>query len=265
MRAFPFSWMIALLTSFLWLRDASAADITLTTSDQKQIHAWYEPAPNSTKAVILVHGENRSSADWKFLVPKLVKAGFRVLAVDLRGQGVNAKAGAPALTEADWKACERDVLAAADYLAKQGVKETSVVGANLGASLALRVGAQRAEIKNVVLLSPGLNVKGVTLDDSLKSWGNRPLLIVVSQEDSYSAKTSLLLYAEHMGRKHMQLYNGAGSGATMLNREPTLEGLLSSWLLGTFVVEDQLGGESGDIKIGGGERIETSGPRLPGH
>jgi acetyl esterase/lipase len=256
--------LFAILTLVLTTSSARAAEITLTTADQRQIHAVYEGQAKGGRGVLLIHGEGRSATDWKFLVPKLSKSGFKVLAVDLRGHGGSAAAGGPDLSEADWLATDHDVKAALDYLLKQGVTEPSVIGAGVGANLALRLSARQPDVRNLILLSPGLSTKGLRIEDSLKGYGSRPLLIVVSQEDTYSAKTALLLYAEAMGRKHMQIYNGAGNGALMLNREPTLEGLIGSWLQGTFEMDTSLPGATG-LRIGGDERIETTGPPAPGH
>jgi pimeloyl-ACP methyl ester carboxylesterase len=240
---------------------ARAEDVTLVAADQVRVHASYEAADKATRGVVLVHAENRGSSDWKFLVPKLAKAHFQVVALDLRGQGANATAGAPPPTDADFLASEADVTAAIAFLRGKGASEIAVVGAGIGANLALKAASKAADVKNAVLLSPGLSLHGVTVADALTAWGKRPLLLVVSQEDAYAAKTALLLDGQAAGPKHLQIYTGAGSGVTMLNREPSLEGLLVSWLLGTSDTPGQTD-PARTIQVGTGDRIETTGPAL---
>jgi pimeloyl-ACP methyl ester carboxylesterase len=240
---------------------ALAEDITLVASDNVKVHASYESNAKAVRGVVLVHGENRASSDWKFLVPKLVQARFHVVAPDLRGQGANAASGARPPSDADFQASEADVMAAIDFLRHKGVTDIAVVGAGLGANLALRAASKTTDVKNLVLLSPGLTLHGVAIADALSTYGTRPLLVVASQDDAYAAKSAVLLDSQATGPKHLQIYTGAGSGVTMLNREPTLEGLLLSWLLGTYSLDEQVD-PSKAIKVGTGDKIETSGPRL---
>ena len=48
---------------------------------------------------------------------------------------------------------------------------TAIIGASIGANMALVTAANEAEIDTVVLLSPGLDYFGVTTDE-LRSWNN---------------------------------------------------------------------------------------------
>ena len=114
-------------------------------------------------------------------------------------------------------------------------------------------------------LSPGLNVKGHTAADAMDSYGRRPALLVASNEDKYSARTVHYLEQRAIGQIHVEMLEKAGRGTKMLNRDPSLEGLLLSWLLGSFDLGE------GDIvtprpaieaEVG---TVETSGNKLPSH
>lgn len=255
------------LFSLLLCGNARAADVTLTTKDGQKLHAVYEtPAKTGIiQGVVLVHGDKRSANDWKFLVTKLSKAGFQVIAPDLRGHGANVAAGTapPTLTESQYQAMIQDVTAAMDYLRSKGVKNISLMGATLGANLALQAGAGAKDVTNMVMLSPGLTYQGVTTSDALARYGDRPILMVVSKDDGYAAKSALVLEAQAKGKKHLEIYTSAGSGAVMLNREPGLEGLLLSWLLGSYDLgTQQTEGTDTRIDVGSDKAIETTGDKL---
>ncbi len=214
---------------------ASADDVKLRSGDGKRIHAVHTPVEASTRGVVLVHMEGRSARDYRFLVERLNRSGFQTVAVDLRGHGANLDEGEekPELTEEDWWAARGEIAAAVDFLRKQGVTEISLLGASVGANLAAHVAAADPEVRNLVLLSPGIQIEGVTVADAVKAYGQRPMLIAVSEEDRYSAKSALVLDSDALGDHHLEVYRSAGHGTVMLTKAPGLEPLVLSWLLGT--------------------------------
>ncbi len=244
------------------IQPALAADVQLQTADGLQLHGVHEAVAGSSRAVLLVHGERRTANDWKFLQAKLQHKGFATLAIDLRGHGDSQPVGVPPLPDETYQAMTADVEAGLAYLRQQGATEILLVGADLGANLVLTAGAQAADATNAVLLSPGLKIHGIRADAALKVWGERSVLFVVSNDDPYSAKSALLLDAQARGNKHMEIYTGAGKGATMLNREPACEGLVMAWLLGAYdLTTDQA--RTGGLKIEETSgALETDGPTM---
>ena len=91
------------------------------------------------------------------------------------------------------------------------------------------------------------------------------MLIVASEDDSYAAKTGMVLDERAKGQHHFELLKAAGHGTKMLNREPHLEGLVLSWLVGTYELEP---GElvmprpASDAQVG---TVETTGDKLDTH
>ncbi len=263
--------ILTALLAILLADDVQARDITLTSSDGTQLHAVYnEPAANKNclGAVVLIHAEKRQAADWKYLSNRLNQLGFKTIAPDLRGHGQNIPEDAPAPTiqDSDYQAMVDDVRAALDYMASGEPEKLVAMGASLGANLVMHAAAADERVSNVILLSPGLNYHGVTSADALRQYGEREILIVVSDEDHYSAKTGLLLISEAAGESRLEVYHEAGHGTTMLNREPALEGLIVSWLLGTHHMDaDSMFLPNPTMDLGNEEDIETTGPRLPAH
>ena len=81
----------------------------------------------------------------------------------------------------------------------------------------------------VALLSPGLDYRGVTTEEQLVAYGGRPLLLVASEDDPYSAD-SVRALAEAAEGATVQLYDDAGHGTNMFATEPELTGLIVGWL-----------------------------------
>ena len=213
---------------------AQAADITLDSSEGVTLAADFEEASGATTGVVLVHMEKRKAADWRFLTARLNRAGFTTLAVDLRGHGDNIGEGEskPTLTDDDYAAMTDDVRAAVLYLREQGYEQVALVGAGVGANLSAQVAAREEAVSNLVLLSPGLELQGVSSGEAVKSYGERPMLIVVSDNDTYAAKSSLVLDGSAQGPHHLEVLTAAGQGTKMLNNAPELEPTIEGWLLG---------------------------------
>lgn len=239
----------------------AASSVQLRTSDGLVLHALADVPRGATKGVILVHMAGRSSADWAYFAERLDKGGLATIAPDLRGNG-RSKSARPHLTDADYPAMVADVEAAAGWLRSHGITEIECAGASLGANLCLAAAAVDKGIVNVVMLSPGLNYKGITTGDKISAYGDRPILFVASSEDTYSARSANLLDQRAKGQHLYELLDGAGHGTRMLNRDPNLEGLVMSWLLGTYTLASgKLVVPKPDIPAST-DKIETTGKKL---
>lgn len=236
-------------------------DVTLKTSDGQSLHATIEKSAGSKKGVVLVHMEGRSSEDWQYVGEHFARSGLATIAPDLRGHGKN---GVRDLSDADYKAMTADVAAAIGWLRQQGAEQVSCVGASLGANLCLQAAATDPGVVNVVMLSPGLNIKGVTSNDALPGYADRPLLLISSQQDIAGVRSAELLEKSAQGQKHLEVVGAEGKGTRLLTQNAGLEGLIQSWLLGTYQLK------SGEIvmpKPPGIDpgTVETTGKKLPGH
>ena len=203
--------------------------ITLTTDDGMELHGKFFEA-ESSKAVILLHMLGRQHENWDEFAAKLNRAGYNVLAIDLRGHGKS---------NVDWKefADEQftnmaiDVKEAKDFLfLKNSRFRYAIVGASIGANLALNHAVKDKDILGAVLLSPGLDYRGVKTGETVLSYGKRPVLLVASEEDTYSAESTRVLSSKIVGDKKQILFNNAGHGTDMLKAEPELSDEILLWL-----------------------------------
>ncbi len=235
--------------------------VPLATVDGRHVYALVEKSAQNTRGVVLVHMDGRSSADWSGTAARLAKSQMTAIAPDLRGHG-RSREGTSLAGDADYVDMVHDLEASVAWLRKNGVSEVSCVGASLGANLCLALAEKDPSISNLVLLSPGLNYRGVRA--SMDGYGDRPVLFVASADDTYSAKSVAILEPKAMGQHHSEMFAHAGQGTRMLSAEASLEGTLVSWLLGTFKLS------SGELVLpkvdaGSTQPIETSGQKLDIH
>ncbi|QQR92323.1 MAG: alpha/beta fold hydrolase [Candidatus Iainarchaeum archaeon] len=186
--------------------------------------------PDSTRPpLILVHelGSDRHSLD-DFAAFAFAN-GFSVLSFDMRGHGESRPGNATYLdfTPADWQLVAGDIQAARDYL---NVEKVLVVGASIGANAALNYGADESSCAGVVLLSPGLDYRGLTTLAAAQST-RCPMLIVASQEDHYAAQSSQTLFTSAtIADKQLLTIEDAGHGARMFDARQTLKQEVLDWL-----------------------------------
>ncbi|MBU0472438.1 MAG: alpha/beta hydrolase, partial [Nanoarchaeota archaeon] len=224
--------VFVLLTLFLLLISCKG-DVNpfyIQTSDGLKISANFFPV-DSDKGVVLLHMLDGEKNDWNSIVPKLTANKFNVLAIDLRGHGMSSLDWRD-FSETDFSRAVLDIVVAKSYLEEKGVTKIGVIGASIGANLALKYASQDKNIDSLVLLSPSFNYKGVkTSEDVLRFEGSA--LIIVDKEDSQSADDSLQLYISMKEKGQLMILENVGHGTAMLKDERVPEVILS-WLKKTI-------------------------------
>lgn len=189
---------------------------------------------DSSSSIILLHMLNRNRNDWNDFAGQLQKEGYNVLSIDLRGHGQSTDKDGRVVNWQTFSANDfndmiLDVKVAKQFLENKGIGNVSIVGASIGANIALSYAAEDSEIKTIILLSPGLDYRGVKPDADVKDYGNRSMLIVASKDDEYSAASSKNLIELAVGKKELKLYENAGHGTKMfLNTD--LDKIIINWL-----------------------------------
>lgn len=143
-------------------------EVTLQTTDNVTLAAWYLPAQNGA-SILLLHGATGSRDAVRSYAQMLAKNGFGVLMPDMRGHG---ESGGDGVNAYNWGGTE-DVGAAIDFLQKQeDVKAIGGLGISLGGEVLLGAASQYQQLKAVV--SDGATYR--TLDDYLALPSRRPLV-----------------------------------------------------------------------------------------
>jgi alpha-beta hydrolase superfamily lysophospholipase len=220
--------MALLFSLFVALAHAASfpTTTTLKTESGPAVAAWYGVPSRAQHGVVLIHGDGRTKDDWLTLADKLYKSGNAVIAVDLR----KASATGGALTPEDYRHMVEEVRAAAAFLHTKGVAHLALVGADLGANLCINEAADDPTVVSVVMLSPGMDLRGIIANDAVARYGARPLLLVASADDSYGSRTVRTLDALAKGEHQVETYEHAGKGTQMFNQEPGLSAVVTGFL-----------------------------------
>src|SRR6266487_4207117 len=213
-------------------KDTAEQKVTFLTDDKVLIvGTYYSPSSSnkntSTDAIILLHMLGRDRNDWNPFASTLSNStnGYAVLSIDLRGHG---------------ESVNQNGKAAKQFLVTQkGINPNNIaiVGASIGANVALNYAASDPSIKAVVLLSPGLNYKGVITSDSIRKYVN-PIYMATAGKDPVAGSDPQTLCNEINCGNKLNLYQDSSSHGTDMfldkSLNPPLDNLIVLWLDATF-------------------------------
>lgn len=204
------------------------------------VGTFYSAEKDDSPAVLLLHQWQSDRKSFESFAERLQSKGFSVLAIDGRGFGesvktIDGKPVAATRDEAAVKSMLVDVANAFKFLAENKTVDPSriaIVGASYGSSLAIIYAAENKDMKAVALLSPGINYFGsMKTEPAVKSFGDRPLLMVAADDDSESADAVRKL--KQAGGKDLyetEIYPKGGHGTALLYAGVGLEDRLEGFL-----------------------------------
>ena len=190
----------------------------------------------SDTAVLLLHMMPATKESWNVFADALNKEGMTVLAIDLRGHGESVKQNNNVLdyhrfSDAEHQATIKDVEASIAYLKQQGITKIYIVGASIGANLALQYQSEHPEIEKTVLLSAGLNYHGIITEPfARKLKGNQKVFLVAGTMDGTTSETVSTLSNLIKGEKQVKIYETSAHGTDLFNVAPNLISQLVDWL-----------------------------------
>jgi len=204
--------------------------INIETSDGVILTGdWEKPEPESPsalqmqKAILLLHMMPATRESWQRLSKELNAQGFATLAIDLRGHGESRQQGEKVLDyknfeDTDHQASRLDIDAAVNFLKQHAFDEQHIafVGASIGANLALEALSRYSGATNAVLLSPGLNYRGVATEMPMKNLApHQRVAIFASAEDEYSAESAQALHDVKPNQSTITIFAGSTHGTDM--------------------------------------------------
>jgi len=219
--------------------------ISYKTSDGVTIvGTFYRPKQLRMKkvpVVILLHMLSRSRADWAGFAEELTGEGYCALAIDLRGHGEstrfeNAIRNWGDFSESDYRAMTRDVTGALAWLKSRPEANTdriALIGASIGANVALISAQNEKTVRTVVLLSPGLNYRGLETAYAAEHYGTRAVLIAGSEADEPGGADARSLYdiiSKVASPAKIKMYQGGIHGSDLLNNGAGLDMIILAWL-----------------------------------
>ncbi|MDD4005319.1 MAG: alpha/beta hydrolase [Elusimicrobiaceae bacterium] len=224
--------------------DSKPARVSFATSDGWTLYADYAPAKPGLPTVLMVHGLGSSRGEWLPLETRLAERGAGYLSVDMRchGESVTDPSGNPM---SNWMAClqnVKDVEAAWNFLVSKKVAADGIyaAGASIGANLVLNAkAAGLIRPAGLVLLSPGLDYRGITTGKAIEKIGRLPVLLAAALTDEYSLKTVRILNKTALAGGNIPevITAGTGHGVNMfLSENPDADTVLDA--TGKFIFND---------------------------
>jgi len=166
--------------------------VEIKTSDNLTLSgAYYKPTADQAPGALLIHDAGASRAQLEAVAERLVKVGFGVLALDLRGHGASktAKLDWDKLSESErksvWSFAPRDLDAGASWLLSQpSIHSTrlSLVAYGAGCALAVRHAKSDMNVVCMTLLSPNPEDYGFDVRADIQMLEGLPTYVVTSKD-----------------------------------------------------------------------------------
>jgi len=204
-------------------------DVILKTGDDVNIAATYYPGEGD--GIILLHMLNHDRSTYDNFARSLMAEGYSVVSIDLRGHGesdLNWQEFNDHEREEfnDFVNMEADVLAAKKFLNRKGIFVKRIVGASIGANIALRYAANNPEVEKLVLLSPGVNYKGVKISDAATTYAG-DVLLIYAKNDEPAADAGERIPSRFLGKYRTLESPGSKHGTELL---PEFDNKIIDWL-----------------------------------
>jgi dienelactone hydrolase len=183
--------------------------------------------PYPLAVIAPMHVETRAA--WDKFSRELAKKGFIVAVMELRAP-VKTSDG-----KDDWSPAASDLLMVWERLYQRKEvdrQRTALVGASLGANLALQAAAGERRIAATALLSPGADYRGVTSGQAMRVYGRRPLLILAGEKDTLTGRwpDELRSLAGDLEQVFVAWYPVSAHGTALLETSEARDKLIN-WLV----------------------------------
>ncbi|MCY4539067.1 MAG: alpha/beta fold hydrolase [Chloroflexi bacterium] len=206
--------------------------ITRQSADDIALVADFYAAPEGAPVIVALHMLNSARAAYAPIIPDLQGAGYALLNVDMRGHGQSGGSR-------DWEAAIADVADWISWLDGEGHLGDgglAIMGASIGANVAIISCADSAVCVGAIGLSPGLDYRGVTPEAALvDGLADRSALLVAAVADSSSATAIRQMFHNAKGDVTARMYRGRAHGTRLFDSDyDSLSGLITFWLKEQF-------------------------------
>ncbi|MBI4437902.1 alpha/beta fold hydrolase [Candidatus Uhrbacteria bacterium] len=209
--------------------------ITLTTSDRIELAAIYRHT-GQDRIAILLHMMPSTKESWDAIAEALLERGVASLAFDQRGHGGSTMGGTldyKTFTPEQQQHKRLDLEAALAWAREQGFDEarTILIGASIGANLAIRALAQHRGLPLAIALSPGLDYRGVKTNEAIQTLGSNQKVVLVASDDDDRPSWDSVHELHRLNPSTVLIErHGLGHGTDMTDRDPTLVAELLAFL-----------------------------------
>jgi pimeloyl-ACP methyl ester carboxylesterase len=179
-------------------------EVSFKTADGGRIFAnLYGQAKHG---VVLAHGKVFNKDSWEPFATELSEKNFQVLAIDFRGYGKSQPG-------TQGRVFHEDVLAAVQYLRKEGAEKVSIIGGSMGGLAALEAALRTrpGEIHKLILLSP------VPIDEPEKARAD-DILFIASEEEGLRPQIEAQ-FEKTQGSKELKILEGGAHAQHIFNTD----------------------------------------------
>jgi pimeloyl-ACP methyl ester carboxylesterase len=225
---------------------SSMEKISFITKDKIKIIANLYTVDKPLGWVIFVHMMPAAKESYDHLAKRLQNLGYEGLALDLRGHGESTFSlqgdalNYAKFTDEEHQKSILDLEAAVDYLIKErkaNAEKIIFIGASIGANLALQYLSEHFECKNAILLSPGLNYRGIITEPLVKNLRHSQRVFFIGSKDDQKAGGDSAYMNQRLYdltpagvEKRIQIYDTGGHGTDILISHPSLSDLIIQFL-----------------------------------
>lgn len=201
--------------------------ITFKTRDGVTITGnYFKPQRKQAPVFLLLHMMPATRESWNEFASIIQKNGYAALAIDMRGHGESTDRNGVMLDYKEFKDEEHrssmnDIASAREFLAGKSevdISRIAIAGASIGANLALWQASIDRDVRLIMLLSPGLNYRGI-LAEELAARFKGYVYILASEGDTKAADSSRKLATVFSGETKMEILKGDLHGTNMFNPE----------------------------------------------
>lgn len=214
--------------------------VACTTDDGVRIAGTVREAGEKRRWALLLHMMPATKESYAAFQEALATRGVSSLAIDFRGHGESRSTedgrtlDYTAFTHPEHQAKIKDVEAAVAFLEKHYGTRTAdlvLVGASIGANLALQYAAAHADVPGAVLLSPGLNYRDVATMPLIQSLTrDRHVYLASSADDEISGPAVEKLTERSLAQTDVKQFADAGHGTRMFERYPAFLDEVADWV-----------------------------------
>ena len=211
--------------------------VKLTTSDNKTIIGNHYKVLPPSPGVTLLHMMPSTKESYHAFAQKLNEAGIGALAIDLRGHGESegGPKGYESFSDEEHQKSIEDVKASIDFQKNEPHSPILIAGASIGANLALQYIASSPEVEKAILLSPGINYKGIeSLPLAKKVSPKKAIYILASKDDARRLGSADQQAQEIFNalecKKEIKIFETGGHGTDILEAHPEMMDSLIEWL-----------------------------------
>lgn len=212
--------------------------IFLITDDSVKIAADLYAVEKPVGWLVLSHMMPATKESYKNLAIELQNKGYESISIDLRGHGESdgGPDGFLDFSDLEHQKSILDLKSAVDYLINErGATPEKIyfIGASIGANLSLQYISENPKFKTAILLSPGLNYRGIkteTLAEKLQA--GQKVFFVSAEDDGNNAEQNQKLYnlTPNDIDKKIKIYEDGGHGTDMLKYQSELKDLIIEFL-----------------------------------